>query len=1077
MADVTKDSFVEAQNHAEVLFQRDRPVADFELNEAQRIQRVGNVRTMEDFVQKAFGGEDFSPGSNDEGYMLTALGPNEVGYAPGSLAAEGTRVVTAGGILNLTPWAGPGPTTYAIYLKLEEVEVPDPAALSTIGALSMRRKLVVTVLESTTGIGGVPASSPLDIWQGGVKYVPVGTIVRRAGDASVFGSDITDLRRLLPSSVLAQIHKQVDFEVTAVVGPQFQSTEGPVDFVAYPNGAIPPPGGLSEVTRSYEGVRSASTKFSSVVRYQPSAPSVTDKQYSGVLNGNAASGDTSGAVGASAGLALSFVDKNIGYDYPLPLTDEDNESARVMETLYRDGGIKRSVLSSVNARWGVTVGDGISTFGDFNGFNAVMDAWTHFLDSVYIEPGLAIVVDCEIFVKPGLYNSTGIIVPEGVHLKVVGQSAGQTVIRRLANSVGQRTFTVSASGRLSLKGVTVSCEAATTPSEFITSCIFTSGHVEMTDCITFGGVMVRDVLLPTAVRKQGGLYSRGCVFNAEHDPLVPGSFDSYCVTVSAMATTPPTGGDQGIYLTFEDCAFVAHKTDGMILRFLGTSSTPTRVELVSFKQCLFRPSEGYEVDQGSGIVTVEADGPNAGKLSVGRLSFEKCAVTRISGENPATVFDLDASNDAGNGTAVYFEHVSMRDCDWRVNEQFNRSTTPWHFGEYSTETELSIGGTAWHSINNLTIESTRFGFVPNGTDPAGTNKYGSPRGLAITPYDAALNLHADKIVVRDVAFEGGVRISGSAEVLFAGVRDLSVDGLTVSVDSGGGTAEVLPAHRVMFYSSTGNAPGARQVFNRYINKFVFKTFPEDVSGVRERGLVAVLPGGQMDFSHCHIMGSKFDSGMCLMPATAEMQAITTENWDYCGLHVSDSMFTGLRIAFDSEMPTSGSITQVENCHFSRVTFQDVKDYMFWINEEDPTVETEYHTSVVDFRFDHCVNKAQSPMPGGVFHIGRPLADGDTEASSVPYSTPWNLSLIGNYFGNDSHVMSRIRFGADGASFVEPLAYFMAGNTMTAQPILSGLGRSHGLETGYSGTGGSMHNLRLWGNAQNMIHNHGILIVT
>lgn len=120
----------------------------------------------------------------------------------------------------------------------------------------------------------------------------------------------------------------------------------------------------------------------------------------------------------------------------------------------------RTVLRSLNGRVYASVGDGTTTFGDFNGVSAITDAMTAFgaAGTLYIR------------VKPGVYDiagASGPAIPSTLVVVVEGSDRGACVLQG-ATTDGQ-TFNVTG-GQLVLKDVTLRLKAATTQGGvFVTS--------------------------------------------------------------------------------------------------------------------------------------------------------------------------------------------------------------------------------------------------------------------------------------------------------------------------------------------------------------------------------------------------------------------------------------------------------------------------------------------------------------------------------------------------------------------------------------------------------------------------------
>jgi len=212
MADITKESYNEANRFSKILFQRGKDVIDFELNEFQDVQRINIYRALKAGFQLPTSPQ--VAGSNDNGWLVTGTGANnEVTIGEGFLFPDGISLINPAAFAfnGLSTNNGGNPRIDVVYVRLEEQEVADPNTVAELGETSRRRQLVpsIGVVEGTPAASPVapslPADSSTEIWEGGVRYYALAEILRPDGQDNIDAGDVTDLRLLLPPAILDYI--------------------------------------------------------------------------------------------------------------------------------------------------------------------------------------------------------------------------------------------------------------------------------------------------------------------------------------------------------------------------------------------------------------------------------------------------------------------------------------------------------------------------------------------------------------------------------------------------------------------------------------------------------------------------------------------------------------------------------------------------------------------------------------------------------------------------------------------------------------------------------------------------------
>ncbi len=203
MASITKDSYDETKGNTKVLYQKGRDLVDFELNEAQDIQRVSRSRQADAAFMAGASLLDF-----------TALQPtgtgasNDITIASGRVYVNGESVDITGGLLSAlggtltTNNSGSDRYDY-VYLELVESEISastDPdMAISSLGETARRRRIVATWQVSEGSVPPASASGPL---RSATKRITVARLFRADTVAAIGADDVMDIRPITLPSLL-----------------------------------------------------------------------------------------------------------------------------------------------------------------------------------------------------------------------------------------------------------------------------------------------------------------------------------------------------------------------------------------------------------------------------------------------------------------------------------------------------------------------------------------------------------------------------------------------------------------------------------------------------------------------------------------------------------------------------------------------------------------------------------------------------------------------------------------------------------------------------------------------------------
>ena len=1064
MPNVIKNSFSEAANHVEVIWQRGKPIIDFELNEAQRIVRVNFARLLEDAVQKVYGdATGYTPGSSDDGLKATPNGANSIMFAAGSVIFKGERVRHPGGAFSIAPtYPGVGTTTYCVYAKVEETEIVDPNALAGLGETTRRMKLVVTLMLSTAGLGGVPVSSSLDTWDGGIKYYPICTVLRRTGDTTVVTDDITDLRKMLPSSVVHKIHRQENFEVKAVVSEQFE-TDRPF---------------MTLVSNATEDLVTAECGFFFSRNAGPNGPTggafENEAQIAKVYSSSAdnighihalSTGGGGGVFGTNLGSARfedEYTASNAHYNF-VDLTSEGEAEVRLFEErpIAFSGPVpysgSRAIIDTLNGRWSASVGDGVDSRGDFTGSDALDGAVRYFIDNVLPVTGTTV---CHVLVKAGTYVfSDTLDIPTGVTVLLDGTQPGAGACKFSAPGAALlAAISVSGQSRLVMRGL----DMTTTGEDASRLAIFSNGDLEFDDCKIDGRVLVINVEVPndTSVPLRfAGIRARRSVFQATQGVA---NDLSNCLTI---ASSPVGGGIYGkkrLAFVFEDCRFIASQR-GSIVALESTSTTPSSMGRIHFKRCMFAVSTTPTSTSPAGILVASATDTYAGFTRADQVLFEQCSVTEQPSVVEQIVFDLQASNATGIAQGVVVEELIMRDCDWRVPFSPTRVYAPWHFGESVVENELGVGIAPFWSIKSMTVVNTRFGYLENPLSTFGENINGRHRSLVDgSDYAAALSFHVKNLTLDGVAFDNASQFCKTADVIFSGCGQVDVDGLDVVMTDAGDSDVDVPKFRVIHYPAPGTSDvSGRDSFGRRMANFTFRS--SGSSGTcATTAILELVPGGQFLLDNAGIYGRDGDVAI----RTDARLGLTYTAWDYSGLTIRGGRIHNAYRGYYLIGPGSGDVDHLFDYTIEGVKFSDIYSDIFLVSTPDPAGNAAYFCTVTNFLVTKCSHRYVDRDPtsniSGTFYVGRRASPTDGE--------PLNLRMTDNDFGNNCIV----HLGANATISPIGLYYLIMGNRFDVfMRVIVYLADTQGLHTGYSSVATAMNANRSFVDAQFMVQNYGL----
>jgi hypothetical protein len=782
MADVIKNSYDEENRFEKVIFQRGRDVLDFELNEFQDIIRVQQLRALYAGIQEAKGVAALNPGSNDNGFLLTGTGAvNEVSVGTGILICDGIpiRSFTAGTVTGFTTNVSGSDRYDVVYLQVTETEVADPAQMPQLGETTLRRQLSVTY-GITTGVSlvaalaAMPANTVAEIWEGGTRYFAIGYALRANGVPAIASNTVFDLRYLLPPSVIAQITRQSNGAVQALVATDIETPDGvllpkssTLSFDVDPDNSFPAAIRTVQARARRDGT--SFTMFQAL--YGPGG--VFDPH----LNGHFALGLNTALYNPNT---LMFYDglmetAGTGGQENVPLADTTNRYPRIpgLEVGHYDaGGVyagRISLMKAINGRITVTVGDGVDTFGDFNGVDALQQVMAAF--SSLPSP----VVVLKIQVKAGAYtisDASPLTVPSTVDsLEIEGVSRTDCVIN-VSKTTGAAISTPSSQFSMTLRGlafvVSTTIPITTMRGPLRVDDVYTSGGSFALQGSYLGPVVLGS---PYSVHITNSSLSGNSAFAVVHVDLT-GTSTVPAVMVENSDITCGTGRTA--------LAIVCSDTSTCVMR--GGTFSGCRIQLSASAIT----GAAFTTDQ-AGVLHL-SPGNSLGVTTMGAVLFENCDVTGSSHATNANVFFYVRPMTDGTKRFASVESITVRGGTWYMPSG-PQTTIPIYIGDATQDLAESTGGLA-HVVQRVEFVDTFFGYT--GDSATATQGTLAPTETGYISL-GAITVTAMEFVVRNVSVTGFVPRGTMSDMLLDFCPMVDIDGLRFTNYVDGPAAGTIPA--------------------------------------------------------------------------------------------------------------------------------------------------------------------------------------------------------------------------------------------------------------------------------------------
>jgi hypothetical protein len=1021
MADTIKDSFNEAANHVKVIFQRGRDVCDFELNEFQDVLRVLAVRAIFTAAQQTVAATgNLSPGSSDDGFKITAAGGEVVQIGTGFLLADGhsIRQADASAAYTLSPAWVAGTETVRVFLAVQETEIADPAQLPQLGETTRRRVLQWTI--GNTVNAAIPVSSSDELWAGGTKTYLLATITRTSN--VVADGDIVDERKLLPASLMAEVTRQVDFKVKALVSTILET----------PDGVLLPKAKLLTVDVDPDGSLGPDGVFQ--VRFNRDG----DHSEVALAVNHLGDGDTRLESPLSP---MQFRDygiagtESVSGEAYVPLTGPGMAEG---DQYLRLGGIgiknttetrPPSIFKMINGRWCITVGDGNKTFGDFNGADGLIAAvawWKNYLT-------VATQASCVIQVKAGTYNLDlavqGLGFAGEATLTIEGTGGLDVTLRNNTSGPGITSDHLCC---IHLKGVRVTRGSTGTVG------VYTSGRVVLEDCI-----FVDQTVMPS-ISVVGVDFSSGRVSAWRSSFVATSSSACVCLENNCIYANAEAFG-----YVFRDCLF---DTSGascapVEVRETVLATNPAVLRGVRFEQCKFllgtTTATAGNPTTNVGVLGLYPWTGHAGNTLLHDITFAHCFVTANAMGGVGTLLFLPQ-----NGTGDYIDigTLAIRGGQWKVTA--SSSITPFTLG-------LPSAASAAPRVRQIVLDDVLLGYegtssVDYGEGPAVTGWNGTSGALFI--------LSTPHLVMRNVHFPTCVMNGRSGEMLCA-AETFDVNGV-YALDWVYTTNIATPHYRVAFQSALW---AAAKTYKGSIRNVVFEKTPGAGGVACDWGVFLLRPNGKLTLVDCTARGfttTATHRGFYVLDATADSPTFLTSGITLDRCEASDMGGDGFHF-YDGG-------ANVGTVALDRLV---IRGSRFCDNAGNG----------INIRGDH--SGAHPKVMGSVLLQGN-VCEGNTGVGINYQPATWTSSeegptLIGNVCkGNGTY---EVQLGQAGA---EAYTGVFHGNDLGVSGKLSitltswGVNGPRGAETGYVVTGAPPSTIgqanREFTSAEKMIHNVGVL---
>lgn len=620
---------------------------------------------------------------------------------------------------------------------------------------------------------------------------------------------------------------------------------------------------------------------------------------------------------------LTFYDVNVlaagGPDNFVPFSSPTNQTVRIGE-IQTPG---TPLLDTVNARFTVTCGDGLISFGDFNGVNAIQQA----VSSIIAGGGPS---SFTIQVKSGTYtvdagtaNITGTIDPSDsgsvVSSTFIFEGTGPDV--EILTTSGARTFEVGNNAFI-LRNVRIN----TTAVPWSTAIATLSGASLILDTVIFDGSGIR-------VLDGQNVLATNCIWN-----LADATANIPCIELQ-FGDGFTTGHERFV---FKNCRFISGDNQPvLIVRASGSAVPITTVDNILFDTCqIFLGSTTVDANGNlagnCGVIDIDPNGANAFDTTtptgviVEHIEWRRCNVDANSSVGPNNILihllpSANGANDNPGGTfgpfvigtdpAIRINNVTIDGGDW-LYPSVDTIINPFTIGGVGQNNfgSANFGNQGTLAIRNCKIGcNTTAAASTQGTATEDTGSWFTTQGTARDGAQAAngwgmIAVSANSLEIENLKIANPSQLSDSGELFVKAATNVKIDNVRMSNYRLGGSG-TAPGSRARFRFGEGVASLAPQ--NVVVRKLICQGIPASAGdwtfGPGASIVVYEASNAMCTFEDCEISGFRAPG-----PAPSAANGFATTDAGIGGLYGTG----GGLIAGESQANTT-------NLHLNRFKIRDV----------------------------------------------------------------------------------------------------------------------------------------------------------
>lgn len=578
----------------------------------------------------------------------------------------------------------------------------------------------------------------------------------------------------------------------------------------------------------------------------------------------------------------------------LPLSDSTSRYIRVLEK--EANTLSPSLLKKVNAIWAVTIGDGINSFGDFNGSNAIQQAIAFYTSSGATG---GIHIRC----KNGNFrvNSTNgsIIVPSSVSdFYIEGNGREDTIIRADSDATTP-VISIPAGGSIQLENISIwgNSSASTVAISMASS----GGSIVATNCnISTAQLVLNDI--------------NNCRFN---------NCSFWASTLSCIRMIL-SNGTTSENMVFRDCYFSLTGNDKTPLSIEALNSTipVTTISKILFDNCKINLTSATTylvgpntfLTKNCGVVDLVPNGScyNTGTgIYVKELTYDNCHVSAPAASVSVLIHLLPVNN----GHVVYNATT-----EFAFVKTFVISGGEW-ISSATSDTGINLFTIL--GVQNITIRNVEMGFRSAPSYGVATGEVGYwATGDVTAPVPSrdwgAFALYAsDSLVMNNVRFKSFVQKSGIYGDLFIRYKYLDIDNVIMrDYYAVGGGAATGPWQRIRLrpVSDAGRASVKKLSVGTHLNAGVGSDWADEACVYYEPNQA------HFTFDDCQIGpfavsgGSTAAMGILIPSLTStdySGQNLATTNLTICNCSIT-GMSNGIMINHSASGQTNTGVSIINN---------------------------------------------------------------------------------------------------------------------------------------------------------------------